>query len=38
MLLLAMENRFMDTVVEGRKERVGWMERVTRKHALSYVK
>ena len=24
MLLLAMENRFMDTVVEGRKERVGW--------------
>ena len=32
------ENRLMDTGVGGRKERVGWMERVTWKHTLSYVR
>ena len=32
------ENRLMDTGVVGRKERVGWMERVTWKHTLSYVR
>jgi len=32
------ENRLMDTGVGGRKERVGWMERVTWKLTLPYVK
>ena len=32
------ENRLMDTGVVGRKERVGWLERVTGKLTLPYGK